>query len=143
MTVRVAHISEIPEPEYEADPGAGEWRPVRAHFGIASFGANAYVARAGGDQIVGDHTETDDSGTSHEELYFVASGGATFTVDGEEVDAPAGTFLYVRDPDSRRAAIAHEPGTTVLCLGGEPGAAFSVSPWEQKYFGPDPPVARA
>jgi hypothetical protein len=127
------HLSDIPEPEYEPEPGDPYWRPIRIHFGIQAFGTNAYVARAAGDQIIVEHAEAEESGTRHEELYVVVSGHATFTVDGEDVDAPAGTLLYVSDPGSRRGAVAHEAGTTVLCFGGTPGEAFSVSPWEQKY----------
>lgn len=127
------HISQVPEPQYEPQPGDPEWRPLRMHLGITAFGTNAYVARAAGDQVVGEHSETEESGTRHEELYFVAEGHATFTVAGEEVDAPAGTLVYVPDPDTKRGAVAHVAGTTVLCFGGTPGEAFTVSPWEEKY----------
>jgi hypothetical protein len=124
------HISEIPELLYEQDPVRASWRPVRIHFGIRSFGTNAYVARAAGDRLFGEHTETD---TRHEELYVVASGRATFSLGGEEVDARAGTFVYVPGPETMRSAVAREAGTTVLCFGGTPGEAFEVSPWEQEY----------
>jgi hypothetical protein len=128
-----AHISEIRPLVYEEEPGEAEWKPVRIHFGIRSFGMNAYVGHQAGGEVIGAHTETDESGTRHEELYYVAAGHATFTVDGEEVDAPAGTFVYVPGPDANRGAVAREPETTVLCFGGTPGEAFAVSPWERKY----------
>ena len=127
------HVSEIPGPEYEKEADEPDWRPVRIHFDIRSFGTNAYVARAAGDRVITEHNETDENGTRHEELYVVTSGHATFTVGGEQVDAPAGTFVYVPDPDTMRAAVAREEGTTVLCFGGTPGEAFKVSPWERKY----------
>ena len=127
---QTVHISEVPvETEFD---GAG-WRPVRRHFGILSFGASAYLADVEGQHVVPDHTEADDSGTRHEELFLVASGRATFTIEGEEVDAPAGTFLYVREPAVRRSAVAREAGTAVFAVGGTPGEAFAVSPWERKY----------
>jgi hypothetical protein len=75
------------------------------------------------------------SGTRHEELFFVATGHAAFRVGDEEIDARAGAFVFVRDPAILRAAVAHEAGTTVLAVGGEPGAPYSVSPWERKYGG--------
>lgn len=128
--VKSAHVSEI-EPLLDSDPGEAEWKAVRHYFGITSFGTNAYVAREEGEQVVGMHTEVD---TDHEELFFVASGLATFTVDGEEVDAPAGTFVFVRDPAAERGAVAREAGTTVLAFGASPGA-FTVSAWERKYTG--------
>ena len=118
-----------------SDAGEADWKPVRHHFRITSFGANAYVAREAGDTVVVEHTEVDDSGTEHEELYFVASGRATFSVAGEDVDAPAGTFVYVRDPRAVRAAVAQEPGTTVIAVGGTPGEPFAVSPWERQSTG--------
>jgi quercetin dioxygenase-like cupin family protein len=105
------------------------WHAVRIHFGIQSFGVNAYTATHEG-EVVGEHDEID---TQHEELFYVSKGSATFTVDGQTVEARAGTFVYVPDPASIRAATAHEAGTTILCLGGAPGEAFSVSAWEQKH----------
>ena len=129
----VVHIDEIPELEYEEDPGEAAWKPVRIHLGIRAFGTNAYVARRAGDQVIGEHSETEESGTRHEELYVVVSGLATFTIGGEEVEAPAGTLVYVPDPDTHRGAVVNEDGTTVICFGGTPGEAFTVSPWEQKY----------
>jgi hypothetical protein len=54
---------------------------------------------------------------------------------GDEVDAPAGTFVYVPTPGVRRKAVAKEPGTTVLALGGWSGRPFKVSAWEQRWTG--------
>lgn len=111
------------------------WRPVRRRLGIEAFGVNAYTAEEQGHEVVEHHDETGTGAGRHEELYVVVRGHARFTLDGEEVDAPAGTFVFVRDPAMMRAAVAHEAGTTVLAVGGEPGAAYSVSPWERKYGG--------
>jgi predicted Zn-dependent protease len=51
-------------------------------------------------------------------------------VDGETVDAPAGAIVFLPDPGARRAAIAKEPGTIVLAVGGKRGEPYRVSPWE-------------
>jgi hypothetical protein len=131
------HLDQIPELEYDEQPEDTDWKPIRIHFGITSFGANVFSARKGGPVII-DHRETEESGTKHEELYYVASGNATFTIEGEKVEAPTGTFVYVPDPDAMRGATAEEDGTTILCLGGTPGEAFEISPWEKEY---DPAVA--
>jgi mannose-6-phosphate isomerase-like protein (cupin superfamily) len=136
---RVVKIDEIPEPAYEKEPHEADWKPVRIHLGIHSFGTNAYIAREPGQLVVGEHSEVEESGTRHEELYFVVKGHATFTVEGQEVDAPAGTFVYVPDPGATRSAVAREAGTTVICFGGTPGEAFEVSSWERKY---DPAFAQ-
>ncbi len=103
--------------------------PVRLHFGIASFGVNAYSATTG-KQVIEEHDELGHGAGRHEELYFVASGHATFELAGEEVDAPAGTLVFVRDPAVRRGAKAKGPATTVLVVGGVIGRAFEPSPWE-------------
>ena len=103
-----------------------EWRPVRRRFDIRSFGCNAYTAEKVGDWVVEEHTE----GSGHEELYFVVRGRARFTLDGEDLDAPAGTLVYLHDHKVKRVAFAEEEGTTVLAVGAQPGVAFTPSPWE-------------
>ena len=75
--------------------------------------------------MVEPHTESPELG--HEELYFVARGTATFTIDGETFDAPAGTYVFVPDTASHRHAVAAEAGTTVLSFGGPP--TFEPSAW--------------
>jgi hypothetical protein len=107
------------------------WRPLRKTLGSTAFGINAYTADAGG-EVIESHDETSAGSAGHEELYVVASGAATFTVDGEDVTAPAGTLLLV-PPGTRRGAVATEPETTVLVIGGVPGAAGPRTPFEYWY----------
>ena len=111
-------------------PGTLRWLPIRHELGIGAFGTNAYVAENAGDDVVEPHTE---EGTGHEEIYFVARGAATFTLDGEEVKAPAGTYVFLPDPAVRRHAVADEPGTTVLSFGGWRDRPFAVSGWEARF----------
>jgi hypothetical protein len=117
--------------------GTLSWKPVRRPLGITAFGENAYTAADAGDEVVEDHTEET---LGHEEIYFVHTGHAVFTVDGEEVDAPAGTIVYLDDVTQRRHAVAKEAGTTVLAVGGVPGK-HEPSAWE--YFFPALPAMRA
>ena len=105
-----------------------DWHSIRHHFGVRAFGVNANVAVEPG-VIVEEHDEMHTDG-GQEELYVVVAGHATFTLAGEKVDAPAGTLVFVRDPAVVRAAVAHEAGTTLLCVGGLPGQPFRVSTWE-------------
>lgn len=121
----VAHINEIPFEEGDS-PGT-EWKPVRRFFDIGSFGTNLARATNAGDVLTHDHDETD---VRHEELFLIVSGHAAFTVDGEEIDAPAGTFLYVPDPATVRGAVAREAGTVMFIVGAEPGAVFAPSEWD-------------
>jgi tetratricopeptide (TPR) repeat protein len=104
-----------------------EWRPIRRRFGIRAFGINAYTAEKVGDWVVEEHTEETNQ---HEELYLIVSGRARFTLDGEEVDAPADTIVFISDPKVNRVAVAEEPGTTVLAVGGPRDQAFEPSAWE-------------
>jgi tetratricopeptide (TPR) repeat protein len=83
--------------------------------------------------VVEEHTET---GLGHEEIYLVLQGRATFTVDGETRDVPAGSLVYLADPALKRHAVAAERNTTVLAIGGKPGEAFTPSAWEH-YFAAD------
>jgi hypothetical protein len=103
------------------------WRPVRRTLDIGAFGMNAYVAHNTGDDVVEEHTE---QSLGHEEVYLVLAGRATFTLDDETLDAPAGTFVFVRDPAVKRYARAEEPGTSVLAIGGPREAVYEPSPWE-------------
>jgi len=125
--VKVVRIQEI-EP-IRVVGGHLQWRPLRRTLDIQAFGINAYTADAGG-LVVEEHDETGAGAGHHEELYVVLSGHATFTVDGEEIDAPTGTCVFLDDPKERRGARAAEDGTTVLAIGGTRGKAFEVSPWE-------------
>jgi tetratricopeptide (TPR) repeat protein len=109
----------------ETTDGRQPWRPLRQHFGITSFGVNAWTAAAAGDRIINEHDEEGDA----EELYLVHRGRATFELNGERVDAPAGTLVFAQ-PGVKRTAFAEEPGTTILAVGGTPGKAYEPDGWE-------------
>jgi len=108
------------------------WKPVRRTLGIEAFGINAYVADAG-DWVVEEHNEKPDDGDGsggHQEVYLVTQGHARFTVNGEDIDAPVGTFVFLPDPSARRSAIAVEDSTTVVAVGADPAKLFRPSAWE-------------
>jgi hypothetical protein len=124
MTYQVAHLDELDRLPVEHGL---EWRPIRRRFGITAFGVNAYTAEKPGDWVVEEHTE---ASFGHEELYVVVRGRARFTLDGDEIDAPAGTLVFISDTAVKRVAVAEEEGTTVLALGAKRGEAFKPSGWE-------------
>jgi hypothetical protein len=117
----VARLEEIDE----ISDGRCPWRPVRHHFGITSFGVNTWTGREVGDRIINEHDEEGED----EELYFVQSGRARFELEGERMDAPAGTFVFVR-PSVKRTAFAEERETTILAMGATPGKAYEPVGWE-------------
>ena len=102
--------------------------PVRRRLGIRAFGVNAYTSEETGGQVVEEHDETGSGAGGHEELYVVMRGRARFTIDGEVLDAPAGTLVFISDPKVKRVAISEEEGTLVVAVGGEPGRAYEISP---------------
>jgi hypothetical protein len=99
---------------------------IRRHFDIRGFGVRANRS-VGEGHVIGEHDEVGLGASGQEELYLVLSGAATFTVGDEEIDAPAGTLVFVRDPATRRGAVAKEAGTTVLAIGGTPGKPYELS----------------
>jgi tetratricopeptide (TPR) repeat protein len=130
----VAHVDEIGE----LDDGRARMRAVRHHFGITSFGVNAWVAREAGARIINEHDESEPD--SNEELYLVLRGRASFQLDGEQFDTPAGTFVFAR-PGVRRAAFADEPDTIIIAVGGVPGKPYEPGGWE--LFAPLRPLYEA
>jgi quercetin dioxygenase-like cupin family protein len=107
------------------DDGRTPLKPVRHRLGITAFGVNAWTAAAAGDRMIPEHDQENDD----EELYLVQRGRATFELDGERVDAPAGTLVFVQ-PAVRRTAFAEEAETTILAVGATPGEAFQPAGWE-------------
>jgi tetratricopeptide (TPR) repeat protein len=119
---KVARLDEIEE----LDDGRALMRPVRHHLGITAFGINSWTGKNAGDRLINEHDEADDG---HEELYLVTEGRARFELEGEQLDAPAGTLVFVR-PAVKRTAFAEEAGTTLIAVGGEPGKPYEVMGWE-------------
>ena len=106
------------------------WMLVRHHLGIRAFGINAWM-KGQGEDVIPKH---DESASGHEELYLVTEGHATFTVDGAEIEAPAGTAVFIEDPKLEREAISKAPQTTVVSIGGWADKPFKVSDWEAEYL---------
>src|SRR5689334_21075187 len=101
---RAAHLDEIVAEQWPY------WAPIRHHFGIETFGINAWRGTTG-DEVIKRHDETE-SGSP--ELYVVVDGGARFEIGGETLDAPKGTLVYVDDAAVERAVFATSDGTVVL-----------------------------
>jgi hypothetical protein len=119
----VARLDEIDE----LNDGRCPFRPIRHHFGITSFGVNTWTAPEVGDRIINEHEESEED--SGEELYLVMRGRAVFELDGDRVDAPAGTFVYA-PAGVKRTAFAEEPQTTIVAMGATPGEVYEPEGWE-------------
>jgi len=120
------------EPAPTLAPGAandGRQRfDVRRQFEITSFGVQAFRAPEGV-EVVREHNETFLGEDGQEELYVVVNGAATFEIDGETIEAPAGSLVKVR-PAAQRKATAKDDGTTILVVGSTPGKAYDPAPQE-------------
>jgi mannose-6-phosphate isomerase-like protein (cupin superfamily) len=122
VSYRVATVDELQDIPYREDT---HMRPVRHHLGITAFGTNAWTSTNVGDRLMPEHAE--DEGI--EELYVVLQGHARFEVDGDTVDAPAGTLIFV-GPETSRTAFAVDAKTTVLAVGSRVGKPYEAGGWE-------------
>ena len=114
---RVAHLDNIERRDRDI--------PVREHLGIRAFGINAYTPGEDGTLI----NEHDEGADGQEELYLVLDGHATFEIDRETIEAPPGTFVFVR-PEARRKATGEG---TVLAIGATPGEAYQGIDWGEAW----------
>jgi tetratricopeptide (TPR) repeat protein len=101
---------------------------VRRKFDITGFGVQAFNAPSGVD-VIRAHDETLLGEAGQQELYIVLQGAATFEIDGESIEAPAGSLVHVQ-PTAMRKATAKDDGTTILVVGGTPGKAYEPYPEE-------------
>ena len=121
----VAKLDEIDE----ITDGRCPWRPVRHHFGITSFGVNAFT---GQQRRRPDHQRARRGGRAR------PAGGALprppGAARGSSSTASASTRRPARSsssaPDVKRTAFAEEPGTTLVAIGGTPGKAYEPHGWE-------------
>lgn len=56
-------------------------------------------------------------------------GGVDLEIDGEKLDAAAGTLVF-NEPGTPRTAVAAQPATTILVLDGAPGRTYDATGWE-------------
>jgi quercetin dioxygenase-like cupin family protein len=120
---QVAAVDEIPpvKPDWP-----DTWKSIRHHFGITSFGVNA-VTKDEGNVLIPEHDELE---SGQQELYFVHVGEAKATLDGEEITVRAGSVVHC-EPGARRKFESTASPTTLIVIGGTPGKAYEVGPWER------------
>jgi tetratricopeptide (TPR) repeat protein len=111
--------------------GGADWRPIRRTLGVTGFGVAAFTGVSEGDEVIEPHDELSPGAGRHEELYHIARGHATFVIDGETVDAPAGALILI-PPGTRREAHAAVDDTTVVVVGGVE-KTVRTSPFEYWY----------
>jgi len=119
-------VLSLPQEGREGD-GDRVFIRLRRTLDIGAFGAGAMYQAKAGEEVVNEHDELGPGADAHEELYAVVQGSATFTLDGEEVEAPHGTVVFVQ-PATMRRAVATSDETIVLAVGGRRGEAYRLPP---------------
>jgi quercetin dioxygenase-like cupin family protein len=112
--------------EFETMEGSGEstWMLARKALGTSAFGYNLVQIGPGG-QI----PEHDETGSGQVELYAILEGDAVMRIDGEEHEAPAGTFASIEPPVSRTILNRSEAPVTALLIGVSPNGGYEHAPW--------------
>lgn len=108
----------------------GLYQPLRRELGVRAFGINAYFASGAGDQLIEPHDETGSGSGGHAELYLIVAGRASFVVGGSEIDAPAGTLVFIPAAETRREARALEDDTVAVVVGAPADRELPISPFE-------------
>ena len=124
-------VLSLPQEGREGD-GDRVFIRLRRTLDIGAFGASASYQAKAGEDVVGEHDELGPGADGHEELYVVVQGSATFTLDGEEIEAPQGTVVFVQ-PATTRKAVATSDETIVLSVGGRRGKAYRLPPGAELY----------
>ncbi|HEV7769757.1 MAG TPA: cupin domain-containing protein [Solirubrobacterales bacterium] len=112
--------------EFESMEGSGEstWRLARKALGTSAFGYNLVEVGPGG-QI----PEHDEAGSGQVELYVILEGEATLRIDGEEHQAPAGTFASIEPAVSRTVLNRSEAPILALLIGVDPAGGYEPMSW--------------
>ena len=108
----------------------GLYQPLRRELGVRAFGINAFFASSAGDQLIEPHDETGSGSGGHAELYLIVAGRASFVVSGSEIDAPAGTLVFIPAAETRREARALEDDTVAVVIGAPADRELPISPFE-------------
>jgi mannose-6-phosphate isomerase-like protein (cupin superfamily) len=111
---KVTHVDEI-EGAY-----GGVFKPIGAHLGVTAFGINLQQHPQHHDL----YPEHDHAGDRQEEVYFVISGEATLTIDGEPHKLRAGSVAYV-PPGTKRQFTTPDSPVEFISIGGTAGAPFT------------------
>lgn len=88
-------------------------------LGVRTFGLQVLDLPAG----FADYPEHDHVHDGQEEVYVVLDGSAELTVDGDTIQARAGSLVRV-EPASRRRLVPGSQGVRVLAIGCRPGGEY-------------------
>ena len=117
-------IKSIDEFEKMEGSGGATWRLARKTLGAESFGFNVVDIEAGGEIPAHDH-----SGDNQEEVFIILEGQGTIVTDGEEHDAPAGTFCRFAPEVNRTIRNTSDGNVRALLIGVPVDSGYKGMPW--------------
>jgi quercetin dioxygenase-like cupin family protein len=112
--------------EFEEMEGSGgaTWRLARKTLGAEAFGFNVVDIAPGGQIPEHDHT-----GDDQEEVFIILDGQATIVADGEEHEAPAGTYCRYAPEVSRTIRNNSDANVRALLIGVPVHSGYKGMPW--------------
>jgi quercetin dioxygenase-like cupin family protein len=117
----IRHIDEFEE---LAGSGGATWRLARKTLDAEAFGFNVVDIEPGGEIPAHDH-----SGDDQEEVYAVLDGEGTIVVDGEEHQAPAGTYARLAPDVNRTIKNASDASIRCLVIGVPRTSGYKPMSW--------------
>jgi quercetin dioxygenase-like cupin family protein len=117
-------IKSIDEFEEMEGSGGATWRLARKTLGAESFGFNVVDIEAGGEIPAHDHT-----GDNQEEVFIILDGQGTIVTDGEEHEAPAGTFCRLAPEVNRTIRNESDANVRALLIGVPVDSGYQGMGW--------------
>ncbi len=117
-------IKSIDEFEEMEGSGGATWRLARKTLGAEAFGFNVVDIAAGGEIPAHDH-----SGDNQEEVFIILEGQGRIVTDGEEHDAPAGTFCRFAPEVNRTIRNESDANVRALLIGVPVDSGYMQMPW--------------
>ena len=117
----IKHVDDFEEME-----GSGEatWRLARKTLGAEAFGFNVVDIGPGGQIPEHDHTRD-----NQEEVYVILEGQATLVSDGEEQEAPPGTYCRYAPDVKRTIRNKSDANVRALLIGVPVDSGYKGMPW--------------
>jgi quercetin dioxygenase-like cupin family protein len=117
-------IKNIDEFEEMEGSGGATWRLARKTLGAEAFGFNVVDIEAGGEIPAHDH-----AGDNQEEVFIILDGQGTIVTDGEEHDAPAGTFCRFAPEVNRTIKNGSDANVRALLIGVPVDSGYQGMGW--------------
>jgi quercetin dioxygenase-like cupin family protein len=117
-------IKSIDQFEEMEGSGGATWRLARKTLGAEAFGFNVVDIEAGGEIPAHDHT-----GDNQEEVFIILDGQGTIVTDGEEHDAPAGTFCRFAPEVNRTIKNGSDATVRALLIGVPVDSGYQGMGW--------------